>query len=1150
MSIFPRLALASPDCSTWNDDALRRIQGELAHQALALLQPGENASKDVLRRLRQARALQGLHHARIELESLAKSIVRALHHPKIAPFFAENVLALAEQEVVVPGRTAASSHHVLRMDRVVLFPDKTLWVLDFKLGSGDPSLDCEQVCGYQQLLSGIFQRPCHGALIHLDTGQMQELPPMNLDPATVKPQSGDPSGANDAFFPEGNTHPCPIQVFPLKANLLALLSKDLLRFYAPGQPLNLTAVQVLFPHRRPKIHLLHTLVQAINAPFLPPRCMSLEDWILHQACLSLDAPPAVASSLDQAWLLHGLQETGYENEKEAPAWHQFLPWGLRLAQVMEELDSHQVRGRNLDSPPDDLPLTARDMLARLGSLQAGFHAALEANDLWTKASLARHIAPEQLRCHDPMYVCGLFALTRTEASLVETLWRSGARLWWQADRPLPDQLDQWVKTWRARLEWMDDHSQKARFDQDRTPQKTFLVQAHDLHSQLRHLAANMSSWDPEEHIAVIVPDATILRPVLAHLPSAGQVNITLGMPLARTGLGALLHILVRTTRDRQLSGIGPHPENLLFFLQSPWVRRLLPEGMMGWLRQTLAEKGNVALVAEDLTWISLQAQERFTDMGHFLPELAGLFFEALDLESLSSLCSYIKRLFRILRIDDTAHVPLEMHVAHALYTRILPELEHALCSSQNMPAGSLWSVFWTALQAERIPFSGEPLTPWQVMGLLESRLLCFDKVVVLECVEGTLPTDQVPNPLLPEVLRPALGLPPGHADEQIIRHHFQRLIASPREVHLYSRQGLAADPLEGRKIPSRYWEQALWKEEKHQGVRLEDSIIKVSLELDMSGKPVNVPTKEQWMPLLRERLAAGLSLSALNTYLSCPIRFLYEQVARFPSRTYAAHDPGPQVMGELAHKVLENLFRPHRNACIVPRDLLPQLTRIWDDCVAEGLRDAPLSPASRFFHVRLLHELLSNYLRKATDPVRPIMLEEPVQRALPGTACSILLRGRLDRVDLDMETRLPLILDYKTGAAPLKRSLPVHHLWELSETLENAPLDQESLILVKEKLQDLQLPAYLFLLGRPALSAFWLLGEWEPKRAFVGFHMNDKKDIQGSLEDFLTWQRQGLPVLMEWLGRHILESARFTPACRPLSCGFCPWSPVCPWTSG
>ncbi len=1147
--IFPRLAVVPPDTSTWGDDAaaLRRLHGEIIHQALALMEPGAVTDQGVSRRLNQARALLGIPQHALDLEPLVSNIVQTLGRPEIARFFGPKALALTEQEVVVPGRTPGAPCRLVRIDRLVLLPDGTPWVLDFKLGFGDPDADKRQVREYQALVADIFQRPCHGALIHLDRSELMALEPVGLAPRQKEASRSFAPDPTSFSRPTEEVLPRPIQVFPLDADLISLLQSELLARHDPARPMNLAEVQIIFPHRRPKLYLLQKLAQAVDRPFLPPRCLSLEDWILRQACLGTNSPPTLASALDQAWLLHLVQEAG--NEQSSPtkplSWHQFLPWGLRLARVMGELDRELVTARNVALPPGDLPPLAQDILARLGRLQEGFHKALHAARLTTQAALAGNIDPDRLAVNKATYLCGLFALTGSEAALVEALRRRGARLWWQSGNPLPDQLLRWVWSWQAELQWMDKGAKTS--ERHRSAQVSF-VQAHDLHSQLRHLAEDFASCNPQDQMAIILPDPSLLRPLLAHLPPSHQVNITLGLPLERTALGMLFHTLAQAARSGQISGTSPNAREFLGFLQNPWVRRLLPEGMPGLLRRILTERAGKILDAEERARIAQCVAERFGLEPLPYPHLAQLFFEALDLDCLSSLGWYLKRLLSALQVRKADSSPLEMQVVHALYSRIIPEMEHALSSTQTMPSSTLWNIFWTSLRSERTPLRGEPLTPWQVMGLLESRLLCFDKVVVLECLEGILPPAEAPNPLLPDALRPVLSLPPGQAEERIVRHHFQRLLASAKEVRLYTRQGLAADSLEGRTIPSRYWEQALWEEEKSCGELLEGHIARVPLELTLTAKKANFPAKEPILGLLSARLTKGLSLSALNTYLSCPIRFFYEQIARFTPMPDPSQDQGARTMGEVAHKVLENLFRPVLQQQIIPRELIPRLEAIWNHDLAEGLRDCPLSPVSRFFHVRLLRKLLVNYLDQAVDPIRPILVEEQLQRKLPGKAGSVLLRGRLDRVDLDLRTGLHVILDYKTGRAPMDGPLDVSLLWELSDHARKAPMNRDALVLLRERLPNIQLAGYLYLLDSPAQCGFVQLGEWDPKKSFVPLFKPDRKDERGSLEDFLRWQREGLPMLLEWLGRHVLEAPVFFPACLAQSCKHCPWSPACPWT--
>ncbi|TVQ95907.1 MAG: PD-(D/E)XK nuclease family protein [Desulfovibrionales bacterium] len=1218
--LFPHLVLAPPDASTWTDPAssMRRLHGDLAHQALALLGPGETDQSAVLRRLRQARALQGVHPARLVLEPLATAIIRTLAHPLLAELFADTALTLAEQEIVVPAHdpSPAASHAVVRVDRLVLLPDGTAWVLDFKLGLGDPDADRTQIHDYQRLMADLLGRECHGALVNLEQAEVVQLPP--LEPRLERAAEADAPGTtalllNDILCSESFSYqrqdqgqgmpPPPIRVLPLDADPIALLHDHLMARCVAAPHLAMATTQVIFPHRRPRIYLHQALARSLKAPFFPPRCFSLEDWILRQACLAMDDPPALATPLDQAWLLHEIDSNEKGAQKATP-WHRFLPWGLRLVQVLDELDRERATAQAVDHPPDDLPESAAGLLADLGKIQAAFHHYLTARNMTTSGTLAAltrgflgrhsetsHDAQSAPDCsaptlEGPTYLCGLFALTRTEADLIQSLRLAGAELWWQADCTLPEPLRRWATAWKAELDWNFRREAPTCPPPLPTPRAT-LIQAHDLHSELRHLAEEAATWDRGQRVAVILPEPALLRPVLAHLPMDAEVNVTLGLPLERSALGLLLQTLTRMARDGRLTGVGPASRDYLDLWQNPWVRRLLPHDGLVRLRRLIQKRGHAFLDAAALAELirecaavdveggdvnedgGVHGDDDKGGAGHgevqpgSVPDhppgsgmagLAVLFHEALELTTLEELRRFLQRLLEALQVRERPPSVVEMHAVHALYSTVLPNLEHALSRDHPLPAAALWSVFWNCLGLERIPFSGEPLTPWQVMGLLESRLLCFDKVVVLECVEGVLPRAALPNPLLPEALRPALGLQPSYAEEGIIHFHLQRLLAAAGEARLYSRQGMSPNPLEGRTMPSRYWEHELWKKEKDSGKLLRKTISRATLELDLSLSPGRAPEKASLADRLTKRLEQGLSLSALHIYMRCPLRFFKEEVASFSPRPDPRRDLGAPVMGRLAHAVLEELFRPHVGNIIVPStNLLPRFEALWATLAPSHLQEAPLPPAARFFQARLLRELLRNYLRQSDQPVHLLAVEQPAQRPMPGVAGRINLRGRLDRIDLDPERSLPVILDYKTGGASRRSPLDIHRLNELAEKLDSlSAMDEkaarEGLNLVNTVLTNPQLPGYLFLHGTPALCGYVHLGEWQAKKRLVPLVKPGKKiEAEHIHLRFLEWQEHGLPRILEWLGRHILESPLFSPTTQPEACTSCPWRTTCPW---
>ena len=88
------------------------------------------------------------------------------------------------------------------------------------------------------------------------------------------------------------------------------------------------------------------------------------------------------------------------------------------------------------------------------------------------------------------------------------------------------------------------------------------------------------------------------------------------------------------------------------------------------------------------------------------------------------------------------------------------------------------------VNSEAIDFQGEPLAGLQVMGLLETRLLNFENIILLSANEGKLPLGNSQNTYLPFDIRKHFGLHTFLENDGIYAYHFYRLIQDSRNVHL------------------------------------------------------------------------------------------------------------------------------------------------------------------------------------------------------------------------------------------------------------------------------------------------------------------------------------------------------------------------------
>ena len=106
-----------------------------------------------------------------------------------------------------------------------------------------------------------------------------------------------------------------------------------------------------------------------------------------------------------------------------------------------------------------------------------------------------------------------------------------------------------------------------------------------------------------------------------------------------------------------------------------------------------------------------------------------------------------------------------------------------------------------------MPFHGEPVTDVQIMGVLETRLLDFDRLLLLNVEEGIIPQKQVDNSFIPFYLRKAYHMQTSDEKATIYAYNFFRLLSrAGHSTLLYA----SAETSEGGKGMSRFILQMLY----------------------------------------------------------------------------------------------------------------------------------------------------------------------------------------------------------------------------------------------------------------------------------------------------------------------------------------------------
>jgi ATP-dependent helicase/nuclease subunit B len=971
-----------------------------------------------------------------------------------------------------------------------------------------------------------------------------------------------------------------VVVIPLRENFLKSLAEEVFaRHYQPDDPLALAQVTIALPHRRGIVYLRDYLFHLITArkqrPFLLPRIVAIKDLIEEAAIRLENSPRRPLSPPDQAWVLFGVIRDSSAYGKVAETWDRFFPWGIRLAALLEEIDRELVTPQNIPYPAD-VPADAIALLEGLGAIYTAFDRLLQAEGLTTGAKRMRLLAEGIERMplgEGPVYLAGFYALTNAEERIFRHLFSQGARILWHAD---PDCLPPLYRRWKD--EWGMEIETKGG-DTPRPPQLHY-YEAYDLHAELLHMQAHIPEGiQRPDQCALVLPDPSVLIPALYSLPPRMPVNVSLGYPLERTALSSLLDQLMRLQEGRNEGGAYYH-QDYLTLIRHPYLRRLpTPSGKEGrivlhFLEEKIRHYGKPFLTREGLVEVLAISEDEERDRRflategldlaeaqRFVRELHQQLLEPWEaVQTPRGLAGALRGLVRFLfspfvGTENSLHEhPLDNEFIYTLEGSVIPSLEDALFAQHPMDAKLLFSLLREVIHMARTPFEGHPLVGLQVLGLLETRLLSFDRVIVIDVNEDIIPAHEEVNALLPEPLKGTLGLKGREREEAIVRYHFERLISSAKEAHLFWQSSTmpASGGLEGKKVRSRFIEGLLWQEEKKRGTLLEEAVVKAPLRI--SGKSFlreeGLAKKGRDHRQVKGFLSEwsnmyGLSASFLNTYLLCPLKFYYRYLLGLKPAIAVPEDVDSAALGEIIHQTLEAYFSPYRKRLyrkIADNDP-ERLVSIFQEHFTGSTMYRCLPPEKRFFLEYVAAYRLQGYLSQMPEVTFIEALEEEYRLRLPLGPGEFTFYGKVDRIDKREGHRI--ILDYKTGRIEAfakghfeRRVLPFSIPHEL---------DYEGLKAVKGVIKDLQLPLYCLLVAAgnaealgSTLSAYVELGRGGVECYFIPL------DRIGELRTAsIAWFSRSFPALLGYLIDHMVEAPLFSPATEEDACRFCEYEAVC-----
>jgi len=521
------------------------------------------------------------------------------------------------------------------------------------------------------------------------------------------------------------------------------------------------------------------------------------------------------------------------------------------------------------------------------------------------------------------------------------------------------------------------------------------------------------------HTAIILSDENLLMPVLTSLPEdIGDINITMGFPLKQTLVYTLLKHLMDLQRNSSVT------EHLVRFSYKDVISILKHTLMTGLMSES--DKEIISEITKtNLVWVP---SDRFARYEH----LSRVFIKPVTSALLSD---YFKNILSLLVLTDegtpneSVNSRVERNIRNEFIYRIVLSINRleAIVDTPDVSFSTetYMRILDRMLRIQSVPFSGEPLSGIQIMGILETRALDFKNLIMLSVNEGVLPSVSSGSSFIPFSLREAFGLPSVNHQESIYAYHFYRLLQRAENVtFIYNSnsEGLKSGEMSRFLIQMKY------------DTVLKPDFLDLSFEIKTHGSiGERVERTEEHTGQLNSLFLDKsnrriLSPSAINTWLNCSMKFYYRYVNGLKETEVITRDIDPAMLGNILHDIMKNLYyefisqvltSDRLNSFISDKQLVK---KIINNAVREKFNKGADSPIEG--NESIVRDVLKAYVMKIlrTDksltPFKILNLEDNFSFTLPlpsgDSQIEVLIGGKVDRIDVvGGGTR---IVDYKTGS--------------------------------------------------------------------------------------------------------------------------------------
>src|SRR5690606_29451599 len=734
---------------------------------------------------------------------------------------------------------------------------------------------------------------------------------------------------------------------------------------------NLSSLTFILPSKRAGVFLKHELSKIIEQPIFSPEIISIEDFVQELSQLK---------TISNTELLFEFYQTYSQltEEKNKEPFEVFSKWAQILLQDFNEIDRYlipQEKIFNYLSAIQDLKHWSleehkTDFVTNYLSFWKKLYTYY---NHFTKQLLTKHkgyqglIYREAVENIEP-YIennakkkhvfLGFNALNTAEETIIQELLQNDlASIYWDIDATFMENNlhDAGLFARQHKLKWhyfktnpfnwiTTNYSKEKNIAVYGIPKN--IGQAKYIGTLLNNIKSQKNNLN---NTAVVLGDESLLIPVLNSIPkSVDTLHITMGFPLKSIPLASLFE---------QFFNLHKNPSKQIYYktvvtiVSHPFIRPLFIHGKTDFASEiidTIQENNLIYLSTDKLKSIASKHEI-----------IIDILFSNNDASVNSALTNCEQLILTIKKHLDKNKRANVLALEYLFrFNELFNELTRLNENYNHIHSiQTLHDIYKELLSSETLDFKGEPLQGLQIMGMLESRVLDFETVIISSVNEGILPSGKSNNSFIPFDVKLENQLPTYKEKDAVYTYHFYRLLQRAKNIYiLYNTE---ADVLTGGE-KSRFITQ----------LELE-GIHKISHQIVGSKVPIrnhtlnNITKNAAVIKKLKEMAEKGFSPSSLTNYIRNPIDFYNQKILGIKAFEDAEETIATNTLGTVVHNTLEDFYKPfegHYLSVDALKQLKPKIPKTVSNHFKKVYKEGDITKGKNLIIYEIAKRYVSNFL--------------------------------------------------------------------------------------------------------------------------------------------------------------------------------------------